>query len=305
MKKEILSFIRRLIGTDKFAFVNDKARFYYFENRRFQLIEHILHDTESGITDEKYTDHEIIVSLTSYGKRIDDVTFTIESLMQQSMKPNRIILWLDESFKDNCLSQSLRNQQKRGLEIQYCKDIRSYKKLIPCLQQYPNDAIITVDDDLLYDYDIIEKLITAYLKSPEMIHACRIHRMILDQENKPIPYLEWNWRINDAGVNRLNFFTGGAGTLYSPGCLDKEVFNENTFLDICKFADDVWFNAMAIKKGTLVNKVKTRSHIGEDYIMNEGVQDDGLWIAYNKVASLIDTQIKAVFNKYDLYSKLI
>ncbi len=305
MKKEILSFIRRLIGTDKFAFVNDKARFYYFESRRFQLIEHILHDTESGITDEKYTDHEIIVSLTSYGKRIDDVTLTIESLMQQTMKSNRIILWLDESFKDTKLPQSLIYQQKRGLEIQYCKDIRSYKKLIPCLQQFPNDAIITVDDDLLYDYDIIEKLITAYQKSPQMIHACRVHRMILDQEYKPIPYLEWNWRIDEVGVNRLNFFTGGAGTLYPPGCLDKEVFNENVFLDICKFADDVWFNAMAIKKGTLVNKVGTRSHIGEDYIMNEGVQNDGLWVSHNKVDSLIDTQIKAVFDKYDLYGKLI
>ncbi len=192
MKKEILSFIRRLIGTDKFAFVNNKARFYYFESRRFNLIEHILHDTESSVTDERYTDHEIIVSLTTYGKRLNDVAFTIESLMQQSMKANRIILWLDESFKDTRLPQSLRNQQKRGLEIQYCKDIRSYKKLIPCLQQFPNDAVITVDDDLLYDYDIIERLISAYLDFPKMIHACRVHRMVLDQENKPIPYSEWN-----------------------------------------------------------------------------------------------------------------
>ncbi len=305
LKKEILNFIRRLIGTDKFAFVNDKARFYYFENRRFQLIEHILHDTESGITNQKYTDHKIIVSLTSYGKRICDVAFAIESLMQQTLKPNRIILWLDESFKDTKLPQSLINQKKRGLEIQYCKDIQSYKKLIPCLQQFPNDAIITVDDDLLYDYDIIEKLITAYLKSPKMIHACRAHRMVLDQENKPIPYFFWKWRIDEPGANRLNFFTGGAGTLYPPGCLDQEVLNERIFLDICKFADDVWFNAMAIKKGTLVNKVNTRNHIGEDYIMNEGVQDDGLWVSRNNVENLIDTQIKAVFDKYDLYDKLI
>ncbi len=305
MNKKIIQFIRKIIGTDEFAIVKNKAKFYYFESRRFDLIEHILHDTESGITNQRYTDHDIIISLTTYGKRINDVAFTIESIMQQSMKPNRIILWLDNSFKDSKLPQSLIYQQKRGLEIQYCKDMRSYKKLISSLQQFPNDAIITVDDDLLYDYDILERLISAHLESPKMIHACRIHRMILDQENKPIPYLDWNWRIDETGVNRLNFFTGGAGTLYPPGCLDKEVLNENVFLDICKFADDVWFNAMAIKKGTLVNKVNTRSHIGEDYIMNEGVQDDGLWVSHNKVENLIDTQIKAVFDKYDLYGKLI
>ncbi len=304
MKKKLLRLIRRLIGTDKLPVVISNTRLYYFENVRFRLIDHILHDTESGITNQRYTDHDIIVSLTSFGKRIHDVAFTIESLMQQSMKPNRIILWLDNSFKEVKLPQSLINQQKRGLEINFCTDIRSYKKLIPSLRQFPNDAIITFDDDLLYDYDIIERLIKAYLQNPNLIHTCRANRMILDHNNKPIPYLQWNRKINEAGVNKLNFFTGGAGTLYPPRCLDQEVLNENVFLDICKFADDVWFNAMAIKKGTLVNKVFTRSNIGEDYISNEGVQDVGLWNVNNQGERLNDVQLKAVFDKYDLYSKL-
>ncbi len=268
------------------------------------LVEHILHDTKSGISNQRYTDHDIIVSLTTFGKRIHDVAFTIESLMQQSMKPNRIILWLDNSFKDTQLPQSLINQQKRGLDINFCKDVRSYTKLVPALRNYPNDAIITFDDDLLYDYDIIERLIKAYLQNPNMIHACRANRMILDQNNKPIPYLQWNRKINELGPNRLNFLTGVGGVLYPPGCLDEEVLNEDVFLDICKFADDVWFNAMAIKKGTLVNKVYTRNHFGEDYIQNEGVQDVGLWNVNNRGRSLNDVQLKAVFDKYDLYSKL-
>lgn len=303
MKKKLLRFIRKIIGTDKVAVMNSNAYYYFFESRRFKLIEHILHDTESGITNQRYTDHDIIVSLTSFDKRINDVAFTIESLMQQSMKPNRIILWLDNSFK-NKLPQSLIYQQKRGLEINFCKDIRSYTKLVPSLRNYPNDAIITFDDDLLYDYDIIERLIKAYLQNPNMIHACRANRMILDHHNKPIPYLQWNRKINEVGPNRLNFLTGVGGVLYPPRCLDEEVLNEDVFLDICKFADDVWFNAMAIKKGTLINKVYTRNHLGEDYISNEGVQDVGLWNVNNQGKRLNDIQLKAVFDKYDLYSKL-
>ncbi len=303
MKKKLLRHIRRLIGTDKVAVMNSNAYYYFFESRRFKLIEHILHDTESGITNQRYTDHDIIVSLTSFDKRINDVAFTIESLMQQSMKPNRIILWLDNSFQ-NKLPQSLIYQQKRGLEINFCKDIRSYTKLVPSLRNYPNDAIITFDDDLLYDYDIIERLIKAYLQNPNMIHACRANRMILDHHNKPIPYLQWNRKINEVGPNRLNFLTGVGGVLYPPRCLDEEVLNEDVFLDICKFADDVWFNAMAIKKGTLINKVYTRNHLGEDYISNEAVQDVGLWNVNNQGKRLNDIQLKAVFDKYDLYSKL-
>ena len=60
---------------------------------------------------------------------------TIESIMEQTMKANRIILWLDYSFEKQPLPKALQLLQKRGLEIEYCKDIRSYKKLIPALKK--------------------------------------------------------------------------------------------------------------------------------------------------------------------------
>ena len=37
---------------------------------------------------------EIVVSLTTYGNRIHEVYLTIESLLHQTVKPDRIILWL-------------------------------------------------------------------------------------------------------------------------------------------------------------------------------------------------------------------
>ena len=63
--------------------------------RRLVMEQNILHLHESGIVDTKYCDHEIIVSLTTYGKRFYDVAITIESIMEQTMKANRIILWID------------------------------------------------------------------------------------------------------------------------------------------------------------------------------------------------------------------
>lgn len=271
--------------------------------RRENFINHILNDCSIGITKERYTNHDIIVSLTTYGKRINDVAFTIESIMQQSIKPNRIILWLDNSFKEKKLPQSLLFQKKRGLEIAFCTDIRSYKKLVPALCTYPNDAIITIDDDCLYDYDILERLITAYLQDPQYIYCTRFHRMTFAGTNI-LPYNKWKWRSNIEEASHLNFATGVGGILYPPHSLDDEVTNETVFMDICKYADDVWFKAMAIKKGTLVKKVQTRSIESEDYLENGDVQDIGLRIINVKTDNLNDKQIKAVFEKYNLYSKL-
>ena len=159
--------------------------------RRHQLIDHILHDTQSGITKDRYTDHEIIVSLTSYGTRIHEASLAIESLMQQTMKPNRIVLWLDNSFEGKKLPQALLRQKKRGLEISFCPDIQSYKKLIHQMRQTPKDAIITADDDILYDFDVLEHLILAYLNNPRMIHCCRVHKIGINAGGALLPYEKW------------------------------------------------------------------------------------------------------------------
>jgi len=46
------------------------------------------------------------------------------------------------------------------------------------------------------------------------------------------------------------------------------VLNREVFTSICPTADDVWFNAMAIKKGTPIRKVVTRNTAGNDYLSN-------------------------------------
>ena len=65
------------------------------------------------------------------------------------------------------------------LEVRYCKDIRSYKKLIPALRSYPDDAIITIDDDAIYHIDLIEKLVNSYIKDPQFIYFNRGRRIHL------------------------------------------------------------------------------------------------------------------------------
>lgn len=306
---KILDFLRRGIGTKALmsysnTLINNVALVHY-DNRRFQLQEHILYDKEPSISDTKYMDHDIIVSLTTHGKRIFDVAFTIESIMQQTVKANKIILWLGYDDKEKTIPQALKNQMKRGLEISYCQDIRAYTKLIPSLKTYPDAAIITIDDDLLYEYDIIERLITAYKNEPRFIHACRVHRIGIDANKQLKPYSKWEWHTSEIGPNKYNFVTGVGSVLYPPHCFDDEVLNQEAFMRLSKYNDDIWYTAMAIKTGTLINKIVTRNPQGEDYLINENVQDFSLMNINNFGARKNDEQMNAVFKEYGIIDKLL
>ena len=271
-----------------------------FVQRKVQIDQNMLFSTEPGVTAERYCDHDIIVSLTTYGRRIHSVYLAIESIMEQTMKPNRIILWLDDSFEGKRLPESINKLRKRGLEVAFCKDVRSYKKLLPALCKYPDEAIITVDDDLIYEVNMLENLIVPYLQNPHAIYCNRAHKMIPDGKGKLLPYSSWGWETQETGVGDLYFPTGVGGALYPPHSLDEEVKNEAVYMDICPFADDVWFKAMSLKKGTPVCRVETYHANGNEFLCDDEVQNMAL-CNRNVGQSLNDKQLDAVFTKYNLY----
>ena len=273
-----------------------ELRFYM---RRIQLEEKIFNCKDPGISNNKYCDHEVIVSLTTYGRRLHDVCFTIESLMQQTMLPNRIILNLDPSSQNQPLPIALKRQMERGLSVVVVDDdIKSYKKLIPTLKTNPNAIVITADDDVTYDFDIIERLFNAYISDPKSIHACRTHCMKFDINGALLPYAFWE--MSAAGIPAHNFATGVGGVLYPPYSLSAEVFNKDVFTSICPTADDVWFNAMAKLNGTNICKIVTRNPEGVDYESNPEIVDGLCKINTGKYGRN-DEQIRAVFTKYGIY----
>ena len=266
------------------------------------LTEKAINCTRPGVSDKHYG-NELIVSLTTYSHRLYSVHLTIESIMQGTVLPNRIILWLGEEMRELPLPVVLQNQVKRGLEIAFCKDIRSYTKLMPTLCEYPSADVITIDDDLIYNYDLVESLVNAHDAYGDCIVARRIHRIVMGEDNRPLPYAQWEWGHGYNDPTHLNFFTGVGGVYYPADSLDKEVYNEKVFTEICKYADDIWFNAMALKKGTKVMRARSINPQGEDYLMNMSVQDIALCLI-NNGQSQNDIQLKAVFERYGLYPLL-
>ena len=197
-------------------------------------------------------------------------------------------------------------QKARGLQVEYCEDIRSYKKLIPALKQFPEDCIITIDDDAIYEYDLVERLVAAHIENPNAVCACRMHKVKLTEDGKPLSYMDWDWCVECYETNsNLLFPTTGGGTLFPPGCLCQEVFNKRVFMELCTYADDVWFYAMRLMSDTPVVQVFTGKPGGNymDLVSGEidSLGDDN----FRSGKNLNDIQLKAVFDKYQLYGKLL
>ena len=187
-----------------------------WEQRMMHTEQLALNCQESGVSDTAYfSNKEVIVSLTTYGNRLYEVYLTIESIMQQTVKPNRIILWLQDDLQNTTLPIMLQKQMARGLAIGFCKDMKSYKKLIPSLHKFPDDIIVTIDDDIIFSVDMLENLLISYQKNPQYVHTNRAHIMKVLDEGTFDKYLNWKLDTKQVGMSPLCFPTGGAGTLWS------------------------------------------------------------------------------------------
>lgn len=242
--------------------------------------------------------NEIIISLTSYPARIHTVNQTIESLLNQTMKADKVILWLaPEQFpnKEQDLPLQLLELKEKGLTIDWYHDIKSYKKLIPTLKKYPEDIIITVDDDAIYTPDLIKELYMEHTKNPQDIQCCRAHKIKIGLRNI-LPYKKWEWfNILKTGQKGYNiFFTGLGGVLYPPHCLNERVFNEKKIMDLCPIGDDIWFWAHALLKKTKINIIKKDLRYPQLII---GTQENALW-RKNVENDMNDIQIHAIIKEY-------
>ena len=211
---------------------------------------------EYGITQNKRSPR-LIISLTTFKVRINEVHHTIITILNQSIKADEIVLWLaEEEFvnKEKDLPQKLIELKQYGLSIKFCKrNIKSYKKIIPSLTEYPDDIIVLADDDLYFSKNWLELLYNSYLKNPEAIHCHRVHKVCFDDNNKILPYEKWQRAVTVQENNEIYLFTTGAGVLIPHPNKDmffKDIQNENLFMKLAPEGDDLWLWAMALLNNT-------------------------------------------------------
>ena len=211
---------------------------------------------------EKLNDNKnsipVIVSLTTIASRLNKVHITLRSVMNQTVKPEKIILWINENDSDK-IPPTLSKLTGKLLEIKFTPHRSSHKKLIPTLELFPNKTIVTCDDDLIYEKKWLEKLYETHLKFPNDIVCNKARRIGLNDQNELLDYSQWKY--NSENDFRRNLAIGEGGILYPPNALNKQVTDYELALRLTPNADDLWFKAMALLNDTNVRLADNPSKV--------------------------------------------
>ncbi|MDF4202426.1 zinc-binding alcohol dehydrogenase [Maribacter sp. SA7] len=218
--------------------------------------------SSDSMVSESKEEIPVIVSLTSIPSRLSTLHITIRSLLNQDVRPKKIVLWLHKSLK-NEIPKKLKTLESSLFEIMYSDLTCSHRKLIHSLKLYPNDIIITCDDDMIYRKNWLRLIYQEHKLKPSKIIANQTRYITYNKNGELQSYKRWvfddNLKFNETAVIPI----GAEGVLYPPKSLSEEVTNVELFLELAPKADDLWFKAMAILKGTISIQAenKTKSPI--------------------------------------------
>lgn len=200
----------------------------------------------------------VIVSLTSIPSRLHTLHLTIRSILDQDSRPKKVILWLHDSLK-NEIPKNLRLLESNLFQINYSNLHCSHRKLIHTLELYPQDIIITCDDDMMYRSNWLSLLYLNHLEKPNYIIGNQTRYIRYSKNGELLPYKEWVYKKEDSFNPKAVIPIGAEGILYPPNKLSEQTTNSELFLKLTPKADDLWFKAMAILEGTHAVLAKNRS----------------------------------------------
>ena len=177
---------------------------------------------------------EVVITMTSWKKRINDVSKTIYSLLRNTYKPRSIELNLAEEefpLKEKELPEDLLLLKNEGLvNINWCyRNVKTFKKVLPTVLKYYNEKdllIMSADDDVEYQPDIIEKFVELHKKNPDAFIAFR----------------------NQQGEFRGQPCTNGGATLYKVSFF-SDIFFKIPECVIQTNEDDWWYSYCFWKTG--------------------------------------------------------
>ena len=203
---------------------------------------------------------DLIVSLTSYPPRYPTLHLTLQSLLRQNTAPDRIVLYI-ASADAKSIPFAVRVLLEKGVDLCIVDDVRSYKKLVFTVEEYPGAYIATADDDVFYRPDWLSELVAGQGEGSHVITCHRAHRLQLNSQGNLADYHLWTWDVDDDNARQASVDimpTGIGGILYPPGTLHPDVSRRELYQRYAPTADDLWFFWCARRVGATYRKVGPR-----------------------------------------------
>ncbi len=233
-------------------------------------------------TMKRLISRRLVISLTTYPARIHLVSQVLDSIYSQTRKADEIVLWLaEEQFpeKEKQLPHELLQlAAENRLTIRWCDDLKPHKKYFYAFQEYSEDLVITIDDDLLYPQDMLACLFASYLMYPNAVSTLRTHLLLVDENNRVASYKNWIKETDQCiyTPSMQLLACSGSGVLHPPELYRKETFDKEAIQKTCIWQDDLWLKTMQLISD--IPAVLAKPHEPLRYVPDS--QDEGLYV-YN------------------------
>jgi len=224
-------------------------------------------------------DIPVIISMTSFPARINTVWMTVDCLFRQTKSPSSVNLYLSSvefPNREKDLPKRLLGYERLGLKIIFVEDnLRPHKKYYYAFNNQEKMSVVTVDDDLFYRNDIVERLWNLSMYSPDCICANNGRLICFNNNGEVSNYSQWNNIEGNRNKGHEVVAIGFGGVLYPVSFQNIMSTDVKVIKQICLNADDLW-----LKTNELLNNV---------YVLVDGY--------YPPPACIPNTSISALQNK--------
>ncbi|KAJ3108446.1 hypothetical protein HDU97_001153 [Phlyctochytrium planicorne] len=195
-----------------------------------------------------FSDLRVVVSISTFGKRTDRIERTVESIFNQTRKPDALYLHIPKELKrikvDQLVSPIVPVLEKKydgWLKVTRPEDYGPSTKLLGTLlvEQDPKTIVVTLDDDEIYHKDLILALVHAAEQHPNAA-PCFVCEF----------WPWWSFKPIYAGAGYCHGWGNAfAGIAYRVGFFDETVFDYSLVPDGCRLHDDVYLSGYMSVRG--------------------------------------------------------
>jgi hypothetical protein len=204
----------------------------------------------------------VVVTFTTIPERINSVDVMLKSLLDQSVRPDKIYLCIPKKSRLEPHHYSIPNwlHTISILEILYIEDdLGPITKLIPALEReklYPSTRIIVVDDDGVYPKNLVETLVNWSYRLPDAALGCS--GVLVPKGLRPSDILltpsHWHKSLRytpktSSSITRVDYLFGYAGVLVQPRFFAEGIKNYEGAPKAAFFEDDLWISGNLKKQG--------------------------------------------------------
>lgn len=242
----------------------------------------------------------VVISLTTHGKRLDVAYFAIESAARGTVKAP-IVLWLDEADYYAEWPETLRRLVRRGLQVRmsdggYGPHTKYWNQFraVHDPERGATNRVVTIDDDIVYPEWFLERLLFIANLRDDVVVAYRAHHMQF-RGGELQPYAQWR-PADTPRASYLHFATGVSGVCYPVSYINFVVGQGDAFQQSCPRADDIWLHACALRSGHPVRQVYAKPC---NFAVIPSAQIGGLVLG-NALRGGNDAQIAQVYTEEDM-----